>query len=81
MPARYASFLVRCWSHRDGGRRIEIQHFQSETRTRVRSLLAAMAWVDARWSASGGAQAGAPDGPPTSRKEVDRPESEMSQQG
>ncbi len=46
MVKRYASFVVRCWQVGGGERRIEIEHVQSGTHTRVVSMAAAMAWMD-----------------------------------
>ena len=46
MVKRYASFVVRCWQVGGGERRIEIEHVQSGTHTRVLSMAAAMAWMD-----------------------------------
>lgn len=43
---RDSSFLVR-WRERAGEQRIDLEHVQSGTRTRVSSLAAAMAWISA----------------------------------
>jgi hypothetical protein len=48
MARRHASFVVRCWLVEDGERRIEIEHVQSGSRTRVGSIAAAVRWMRAR---------------------------------
>ncbi len=43
---RYASFVLRCWRLEDDQRRIEVEHVQTGARTRLRSMGAAVAWMD-----------------------------------
>jgi hypothetical protein len=43
---RYTSFLVRCWHVGGDERRIEIEQIQTGGRMRVRTLPAALAWID-----------------------------------
>jgi hypothetical protein len=45
---RYASFVLRCWRLESDELRIDVEHVQSGARTRVRSLAAAVAWMDGR---------------------------------
>jgi hypothetical protein len=51
MTRQHNSFLLRCWTLRDGQERIEIEHIQSGERTRLSSLAAVMEWIGARSSA------------------------------
>ena len=47
MPIRrYDSFVLRCWRVMSDERRIEVEHLQSGTRTRVGTLEAAVAWIN-----------------------------------
>ncbi len=50
MERRYDSFLVRYWHWSRAERRVEVEHFQSGQRTRVRSMAEALAWIEARES-------------------------------
>jgi hypothetical protein len=54
--------VVRCRLSEGGTRRIEIEHVQSGGRVRVASILAAAAWIDARWSDTPPAAARPPGG-------------------
>lgn len=47
MATAYRSFLLRYWRLSSGERRIEIQHIQSDGRTSVPTLAAALAWISA----------------------------------
>ena len=42
---RYASFLLRCWELGGDRRRIQIEHIQTGTVTRVATLAAAAVWM------------------------------------
>jgi hypothetical protein len=53
MPQRYNSFLLRCWHLEGDEQRIKIEHMQSGQGTQVRTLAAALAWIDLCWSAAG----------------------------
>jgi hypothetical protein len=52
----YRSFLLRCWSLDGRPHRIMVEHVQSGARVQVRSLAAAMRWIDARCAGSSPAQ-------------------------
>ena len=47
MTRNHHSYLVRCWELGTRRERIEIEHVQSGSRTVVRSLDAAVAWLRA----------------------------------
>jgi len=47
MTQNHHSYLVRCWELGTRRERIEIEHVQSGSRTVVRSLDAAVAWLKA----------------------------------
>jgi hypothetical protein len=47
MTHNHHSYLVRCWELGTRRERIEIEHVQSGSRTVVRSLDAAVAWLKA----------------------------------
>lgn len=50
MARRYGSFLLRCWQLAGGRWRIDVEHVQSGTTTRVSSPMAAIAWITAQTS-------------------------------
>ena len=58
MVKRYTSFVLRCWRLEGDQRRIEVEHVQSGVHKRVRSLAAAVAWIDGRWTPSAEAASG-----------------------
>ena len=44
----YDSFLLRCWGLESERPRIKLEHVQSGASTRVTTLAAALAWINAR---------------------------------
>ena len=48
MAKRYASSVLRCWRLESDEQRIEVERVQSDARPRVRSLAAAVEWMDGR---------------------------------
>jgi hypothetical protein len=50
MKRQYSSFLIRCWLLDGGQQRIKIEHIQSGEAIQVASPVAAMDWMNARWS-------------------------------
>ncbi len=45
MARRHVSFLLRCWDLGEASERVEIVHIQSDARTVVGSLEAAIVWL------------------------------------
>lgn len=55
MGTRYASFLVRCWTHDSGAVRLELEWIQTGERGQAPNVGAALAWLLARLSPPAGA--------------------------
>lgn len=46
MTKKYASFVVRCWSHEQGIIRVRVDHVQTKESHLADSLEAATAWME-----------------------------------
>jgi hypothetical protein len=46
MTKKYASFVVRCWSHEHGTIRIRVEHVQTKESYLTDSFSSAMVWIE-----------------------------------